>query len=247
VSEPVLLVEDRGPVRILRMNRPDKLNALNFALTEDLVGAFEAVDADPAVRAVVFTGNGRAFSAGADRREFALLTAENGALVEQRAELTTRLHGLIPACRVPVIAAVNGYAMGGGAGLAAACDYVLVAEGARIAYPELSHGIVAAVVMTALVKDAGRKAAFDLVATGRMVEADEMVRLGLATRTVPLESLLSEALAVAELLAGCDPQAMSETKRLLHKVADLSLAEGLGEGRRTNARMRSFRSAGPAA
>jgi enoyl-CoA hydratase/carnithine racemase len=247
MSEAVLTIEDVGAVRILRMNRPDKLNALNFALTEALVQAIGDIDADEDVRAAILTGEGRAFSAGADRREFALLTPENNSLVEQRAELTTRLHAAIPSCRVPIVAAVNGYAMGGGAGLATACDYVIAADVARIAYPELSHGIVAAVVMTALVKDVGRKVAFDLVSTGRQVDAQEMMRLGLANRVVPLDALMPEALRAAELMAGFDARAMVETKRLLQRVADLSLSEGLQEGRKVNARMRAFRTPGGSA
>lgn len=244
MGEAVLLTDDCGPVRILRMNRPDKLNALDFALTDALVRSFEAIEADEAVRAVILTGEGRAFSAGADRREFAQLTSENIDLVEQRAELTTRLHAAIPSCRVPVVAAVNGYAMGGGAGLATACDYVVAADTARVAYPELSHGIVAAVVMTALVKDAGRKVAFDLVSTGRQIDAEEMVRLGLANKAVPADQLMPEALQIAALIAEFNAAAVAETKRLLHRVADLSLIEGLQEGRKVNARMRGFRDPG---
>ena len=241
MNEPVLKVEDRGAVRIFRINRPGKLNALNFELTEALVGAFEAVGDDQDVRAVVLTGEGRAFCAGADRSEFDRLTPDNQTLVESRAELTTRLHAIIPACRVPVIAAVNGFALGGGGGLALACDYVIVSEAVKLGFPELTHGVVAAIVMAALVRDVGRKAAFDLVATGRHVQAEEAVRLGLANAVATPDMLLPEALRVAELLAGYEPLAVAETKRLLHTVADLSLSDGLSEGRMSNARMRAFR------
>lgn len=243
MAEQVLLSEDRDGVRLLTMNRPDKLNALNFALTEALVAAFEAVEHDTAIRAVLLTGAGRAFCAGADTSEFRDLTPANRELVERRAALTTRLHAIVPQLRLPVIALVNGHAMGGGAGLALACDHVLAADSAIFAYPEVKHGIVAAIVMASLVRQVGRKIAFDLVATGRRVDAAEARTLGLVNRVVPAAALLDEGRALAATMAGFDPQAMTETKRLLQAVADLPLQEGLELGRQTNARMRGFAAA----
>ena len=240
MDEPVLKVEDRGAVRLVTMNRPAKRNALDFALTEALVAAFAEADADHAVRCVVLTGAGRAFCAGADRTEFADLTPKNEARVEERAALTMRLHAMIPQCRPPVVAAVNGFAMGGGAGLALACDQVVAGRSARLAYPELGHGLVAAVVMASLVRDAGRKLAFDLLASGRWMEPGEMHRRGLASAVVDDELLLDEAMQVAGRVAGYSPEAVAATKRLLQEVADLGLQEGLDRGRQTNARMRAF-------
>src|SRR5580698_3511965 len=120
-----VLVEDRGAVRVLTMNRPDKLNALNFALTRALIDALGAAGEDGHVGCVVLTGAGRAFCAGADVDEFKMLTPDNTDLVEERARLTATLHGLFPRLNIPVITAVNGYAMGGGAGLALAGDLTI--------------------------------------------------------------------------------------------------------------------------
>ncbi|MEQ8349671.1 MAG: enoyl-CoA hydratase/isomerase family protein [Sneathiellaceae bacterium] len=241
MAPTVLLSEDRDGVRHLTMNRPDKLNALDFALTEALVAAFEAADADRNVRAVVLTGAGRGFCAGADTTEFKDLTPANQDLVERRAALTGRLHAVVPQMRMPVIALVNGFAMGGGAGLALACDHVLAADNAVFGYPEVRHGIVAAIVMASLVRQVGRKIAFDLVATGRRIDAAEAARLGLVNRVVPAASLAGEGAAVAATMAGHAPQAMEATKKLLQAVADLPLLDGLELGRQTNARMRGFR------
>jgi len=243
ITEDVLLSEDRGGVRLLTMNRADKLNALNFALTEALVAAFEAVEADETVRAVILTGKGRGFCAGADTSEFRQLTPENQGLVEQRAALTMRLHAAIPQCRVPVIGAVNGFALGGGSGLALACDYVIAADTARFGYPEVKHGIVAAIVLPSLVRQVGRKIAFDLVASGRQVPAAEAAELRMINRVVAPDALLEVAWDYATEIAGYSPVAMAETKRLLQATADLGLHEGLELGREANARMRAFREA----
>src|SRR5690606_29611917 len=217
----VLAVRDIGGVRVLTMNRADKLNALNFALTEALVTALEAADADPEVRAVVLTGEGRGFCAGADTSEFKELTPDNAARVEQRSKLTGRLHSIIPQMQTPVIGAVNGFAMGGGAGLALACDYVIADETAIFAYPEVRHGIVAAIVMASLVKHVGRKAAFGLVTTGRKVGAAEALALGLASECVPAGQAVARAIELAGEMAAAAPIAVSASKRLLHSVADI--------------------------
>lgn len=246
MTKPVLLAEDREGVRVLTLNRPHKLNALSFALTEALVAGLKAAEADPAVRAVVLTGAGRAFCAGADTSEFKDLTPANRDLVERRAKLTSGLHGMVPRLAVPVIAAVNGFALGGGSGLALACDYVLASEQAVFGYPELKHGIVAAIVMPSLVRQVGRKVAFDLVATGRRVPAEEARALGLANRMVAPAALLDEARALAAVIAGHDPVAMAETKRLLQAAADLPLHDGLELGRAVNERMRGFAAERPA-
>lgn len=240
-EDPVVLDDTADGVRIITLNRADKLNALNFALTEGLVAALKAADADDSVRAVVITGAGRGFCAGADTREFAVLTPDNQDLVERRAALTTELQGLVKQMGKPVIAAVNGYAMGGGAGLAISCDLVLAGESARFGYPEVKHGIVAAIVMAGLVEHVGRKAAFELVATGRTVHAEEALALGLVNRVLPDAQLLDEARTLALSLAAHPVNAMQATKRIFHQVAELPFSEGLKLGQQLNARMRAFR------
>ena len=130
--------------------------------------------------------------------------------------------------------------MGGGAGLAIAADLAVMAEGAKIGYPEPKHGIVAAIVMANLVRQVGRKAAFELVSLGEPVDAQQALRLGMVNRVVPLDQLMEEALWLAEKLAAVKRPAMAETKRLFHEVADLALAPALERGRDTNRRMRNF-------
>jgi enoyl-CoA hydratase/carnithine racemase len=240
-QDALILCETKHGVQTLTLNRPDKLNALNFALTQALVDALKAADSDPDVRAVVVTGAGRGFCAGADTREFATLTPDNQGLVEQRAALTTELQGLGKRMSKPVIAAVNGFAMGGGAGLALSCDLALASPDAKFGYPEVKHGIVAAIVMAGLVEHVGRKAAFELVATGRTVLADEARALGLINRVVPAVDLLNEAHQLAENLAAHPVNAMRATKQIFHEVAELPFGEGLKRGQALNARMRAFR------
>lgn len=241
-EEHVVLTGTDNGVRTITLNRPDKLNALNFALTEGLVAALKAADADEQVRAVIVTGAGRGFCAGADTSEFKILTPDNQALVERRAALTTELQGLVKRMSKPVIAAVNGYAMGGGSGLAISCDLVLISDQARFGYPEVKHGIVAAIVMAGLVEHVGRKAAFDLVATGRTVMADEAVQLGLANRIVAGDMLLEQANQLAGTLAAHPQSAMQATKKIFHQVSELPFSEGLRLGQQLNAQMRAFRS-----
>lgn len=240
-EEHVVLTGTDNGVRTITLNRPDKLNALNFALTEGLVAALKAADADEQVRAVIVTGAGRGFCAGADTSEFKILTPDNQALVERRAALTTELQGLVKRMSKPVIAAVNGYAMGGGSGLAISCDLVLISDQARFGYPEVKHGIVAAIVMAGLVEHVGRKAAFDLVATGRTVMADEAVQLGLANRIVSGDQLLEQANHLAGTLAAHPQSAMQATKKIFHQVSELPFSEGLRLGQQLNAQMRAFR------
>jgi len=233
-----LLIENRGPVRILTMNRPEKRNALNQALTQGLLDALRTADADESVGAVVLTGAGQGFCAGADLGEFKELGA--GLAAEDRAELTMQLHLVFSGIRVPVVSAINGHAMGGGAGLALAADLAVMAEGAKLGYPEPKHGIVAAIVMANLVRQVGRKAAFELVSLGEPVDAQQALRLGMVNRVVPLSKLMDESLSLAEKLAAVKREAMAETKRLFHEVADLPLAAALERGRDTNKRMRNF-------
>nr|WP_315437693.1 enoyl-CoA hydratase/isomerase family protein [uncultured Pseudomonas sp.] len=237
----VVLRETRDGVQTLTLNRPDKLNALNFALTEGLVQALKEADADPSVRVVIVTGAGRGFCAGADTREFAVLTPDNQSLVERRAALTTELQGLVKQMSKPVIAAVNGYAMGGGSGLALSCDLALAGESARFGYPEVKHGIVAAIVMAGLVEHVGRKAAFDLVATGRTLDAREAHQLGMVNRVVADADLLAEVQKLAQQIAAHPVQAMQATKGIFHRVTELPFSEGLKIGQQLNAQMRAFR------
>lgn len=236
-----LLTEDRGAVRILTMNRPGKRNALNTALTRALLAGLRAADAAQGVACVVLTGAGQAFSAGADLSEFKDLTPDKRHLVEARAEMTMQLHLAFSKMAKPVVTAINGAAMGGGAGLAIAGDMAVMAEGAQLGYPETRHGIVAAIVMANLVRQAGRKAAFELVALGEPLTSQQALAIGLVNRVVPDADLLAESFVVAEKLSKIKPEALRATKQLFHEVADLPLEEALKRGREANKRMRGYR------
>jgi len=237
-SVPVLLVEDRGAVRVLTMNRPEKRNALNADLTKALFENLKEADQAEGVGCVVLTGAGQGFCAGADLTEFKSLQDPRAA--EERAELTMQLHLAFTRISKPIVAAINGAAMGGGAGLAIAADIAVMAAGAKLGYPEAKHGIVAAIVMANLVRQVGRKAAFELVALGEPIGAERALELGMVNRVVTGEELMPQALAYAEKLAAMAPAARMETKRLFHEVADLPLAAALERGRDTNRRMRNF-------
>jgi len=233
-----LLIENRAAVRILTMNRPEKRNALNFELAKGLLDALKDADADESVGALVLTGAGQGFCAGADLSEFKELGT--GLAAEERAELTMQLHLIFSKMRLPVVSAINGHAMGGGAGLAIAADLAVMAEGAKLGYPEPKHGIVAAIVMANLVRQVGRKAAFELVSLGEPVDAQRALQLGMVNRVCSLQDLMPTAISLAEKLAAVKRPAMSETKRLFHEVADLALTPALERGRDTNKRMRNF-------
>lgn len=240
-----LLTETRGAVRILTLNRPDKLNALNGELTAALLAALDAADRDASVRALVLTGAGRAFCAGADTSEFSTFTADNPEAVAARADLTMRLHMAFPRLSKPIVAAARGHAAGGGAGLCLACDLVVASPTLKLGYPETKHNIVAALVMTGLVRQLGPKKAFELVSLGAPLSADQALALHLVNRVVPDEQLLDEAVALATQLAAVEPAAMRATKELFYRVAELPYDEAMRAGRDLNVKMRSFRKAAP--
>ena len=227
-----LLIEDKGAVRIVTLNRPQKRNALDSALSRALLEALRGADADEGVRCVVLTGAGQGFCAGADLSEFKGLSDPQAA--ETRAELTMHLHLVFSKMITPVVTAINGAAMGGGAGLAIAGDLAVMAQGAKLGYPETKH------VMANLVRQVGRKAAFELVSLGEPIGAQRALELGMVNRVVPEKKLMAEALALAEKLAAVATPAMAHTKSLFYEVADLPLAEALEKGRDANKRMRNF-------
>lgn len=237
----VLLREDHGAVRVLTLNRPDKLNALDTALTRGLRDALDEADHDPAVRAVVLTGAGRGFCSGADLGEFSTLTPDNPGPVLERAALTSSLQTRMQELSVPVVAAVRGVAVGGGAGLAIGADMTVVGEDLKFGYPELRHSIVPALVMTGLVRHLGRKLAFDLVSTGRLLTAAEAAGYGLVNRVVAPDEVVQAALEIAEGWAAVEPRAIAAAKDLFYRVADLPTGAAMRAGQDVNALMRGFR------
>ncbi|AXB41150.1 enoyl-CoA hydratase/isomerase family protein [Amycolatopsis albispora] len=235
----VLLSEDHGAVRVLTLNRPDKLNALDTALTRALSEALAAADRE--ARAVVLTGSGRGFCAGADLGEFSSLTPDQPDAVLERAALTARLQTQMQRMSVPVVAAVRGAAVGGGAGLAIGADMTVAGTDLKFGYPELKHSIVPALVMTGLVRHLGRKLAFELVSTGRLLTAAEAAEHGLVNRVVEPDQVVEAALEVARQWAEVEPRAIAAAKDLFYRVADLPTDAAMRAGQDVNALMRGFR------
>jgi enoyl-CoA hydratase len=236
-----IIVEGKGAVRIIRMNRPDKLNALNTELTQGLLDALNATDGDDAVRAVVLAGEGKGFCAGADLSEFKDLTPDQQHRVLARADLTCRLQSKLQEMKKPVVSAVQGAAVGGGAGLAIGCDMMVAGADLKFGYPELKHDIVPALVMTGLQRQLGRKAAFEMVSLGRLIGAEEAQALGLANRVVRTDAVVDTALEIANQWAKANPMAMAAAKALFYRVADLPFDAAMAAGRDVNALMRGFR------
>ncbi|GAB2813088.1 enoyl-CoA hydratase/isomerase family protein [Streptomyces daliensis] len=237
----VLLVEDRGPVRVLTLNRPDKLNALDTALTRALDDALTAAEEDGEVRAVVLTGAGRGFCSGADLSEFSSLTPGQPDAVLERAALTARLQTRMQQMGTPVVAAAHGAAVGGGAGLVVGADMTVVGTDLKFGYPELRHSIVPALVMTGLQRQFSRKLAFELVSTGRLLSAAEAAEHGLANRVVEPDQVVDAALEIAERWAAVEPRALRAAKELFYRVADLPTEAAMRAGQDVNALMRGFR------
>lgn len=244
-KEPVLLTEDRGAVRIITLNRPSKLNALNSELTQALVDALEAADADDSIRSVVLAGAGRGFCAGADLAEFAELTPAQQHKVSERAELTARLQMLPQQLTKPIISVVQGPAVGGGAGLAIGCDMMIAASTLKFGYPEIKHSIVPALVMTGMQRQIGRKLAFELISTGRLLTAQEVLAIGLANEICEPAEALERGIQIATSWTKAQPEAMGAIKELFYRVADLPFEAAMRAGRDANTIMRGFRERTP--
>jgi methylglutaconyl-CoA hydratase len=234
-----LEVRRDGPVLSLVLARPAKRNALSLPLIEALHDALAAAELDAEVRVVTLRGEGPDFCAGADLQEL-LASADREPAENERDAL--RLGALLARLRTlprPVVAIVHGRALAGGAGLATACDIVVAAESSRFGYPEMERGFVPAMVMALLRRLVGEKAAFELVATGRVVGALEAHALGLVTRVVPDERLQAEAGELVARLASASPSAMHLTKKLFYELDGRSFEEGIALGARVNALART--------
>lgn len=244
MSEPILSRTD-GAIRYLTLNRPDKLNALNAALTSALAAALRAAEDDPAVAVVVLAGAGRAFCAGADlggeARADAAPRPPTAREISARLDSTVRFYGTIQRMDTPVIAAVHGYALGGGANLAVSCDLVVAADNAVFGYPEVKLGMAAAGVAPTLVHQIGRKAAFELLTLCEHIDAQRALAIGMVNRVVPVAELETTAAALAERLAGFDADALRLTKQLIRRAADLTFAQALEAGRDIGLAMQLFR------
>lgn len=216
-------VETRGRVGWITLDRPEALNALNAQLMHELVAAATAFDADPAIGAIVVTGSEKAFAAGADIKEMESKTSVEWLVDDPFGEWPR-----FAAIRTPVIAAVSGYALGGGCELAMMCDIIVAADSARFGQPEITLGVIPGIGGTQrLVRAVGAYKAADMVLTGRMLRADEAERIGLISRVVPADALLEEAASMAETIASRSLPSLYAAKAALDAALETSLAEGL--------------------
>jgi enoyl-CoA hydratase len=220
----LILPETHGPVLVLRLNRPEALNALNLALMQALAAALTAADADPAVRCIVLTGSDKAFAAGADVREMQAKTyAEAFAqdIFGPQAAAISRI-------RKPIIAAVSGYCLGGGCELAMLCDFILCSDNARFGQPEVNLGIIPGMGGSQrLTRAVGKSKAMEMVLTGRMMDAAEAERAGLVSRVIPMADLLAEAVKTATTIAAKSALAVMAAKEAVNRSQETALSEGL--------------------
>ncbi|MEA2545975.1 MAG: enoyl-CoA hydratase [Chloroflexota bacterium] len=216
-------------VALITLDRPDVLNALSLDLLDELAAILDRLDADPGCRAIVLTGSGtRAFAAGADIRELARQTTV-GLLAENRFAVWDR----IAAVRTPLIAAVRGFALGGGCELAMSCDIIVAAEDATFGQPEINLGVMPGAGGTQrLTRAIGKARAMDLILTGRTIGAVEAERIGLVSRVVAPDSTLDEAIELAKRIAAQAPVAVLAAKEAIKQADELPLSAGLQHERR---------------
>lgn len=226
---PVVTTEKRGRVAILTVSRPEALNAVNAAVREGLAQAAENLEADPDIGCVVLTGAGdKAFIAGADIREMSDKSYMDMFLSDAISVLDR-----FASIRIPVIAAVNGFALGGGCEIAMMCDFIIASENARFGQPEIKLGVIPGWGGTQrLVRAIGKAKAFDLILTGRMMDAREAESCGLVARVVPHAKLMEEALAAANTIAAFSRPAVLVAKEAANRAFESSLAEGIRFERR---------------
>lgn len=223
-----LLVETRGAVGVITLNRPQALNALNSALIGELNQAVAAFEADDAIGAIVITGSEKAFAAGADIKEM-----QSRNYVDAYLEDFLTSWDKLAQCRKPVIAAVAGYALGGGCELAMMCDVIIAADTAKFGQPEIALGVMPGAGGTQrLTRAVGKSKAMDMVLTGRMMEAEEAERSGLVSRIVPAKDLLAESLKVADKIAAMSRPATIMAKESVNRAYETTLAEGVRFERR---------------
>ena len=229
MSLKTLIVERHEAVTLIRLNRPEALNALNGQLMDEMTTVLDEAEADAAVRCVVITGSDRAFAAGADIKEMA---SKSYAEVFTE-EFITRNWERVTRCRKPVIAAVAGYALGGGCELAMMCDFIIAADNARFGQPEINLGVIPGAGGTQrLTRFAGKSKAMDMVLTARMMDAAEAERCGLVSRVVPLAELISTAMEAAQKIAALSPSSVMIAKELVNSAYETPLSQGVKMERR---------------
>ncbi|MDP1626099.1 enoyl-CoA hydratase [Parvibaculum sp.] len=224
-----ILVEKKGAVGIVTLNRPDALNALNKALMDELTLALDEYEADDDVHCIVITGSQKAFAAGADIKEMqpkSYMDVYKEDFITANWERATR-------CRKPVIAAVAGYALGGGCELAMMCDFIIAGDNAKFGQPEIKLGVMPGAGGTQrLTRFVGKSKAMEMCLTGRMMDAEEAERSGLVSRVVPAGELMDEVLKVAQTVAGMSLPIAMMTKESVNRAYETTLSEGVRFERR---------------
>jgi enoyl-CoA hydratase len=222
-----ILTERRGRVALITLNRPEALNALNLALMHEVVAAAEEFDADPGIGAIVLTGSAKAFAAGVDIKEMADQTV-----------LGIESSGLsgwdrLAAVRTPLLAAVSGFALGGGCELAMLCDILIASDTAKFGQPEIKLGVIPGLGGSQrLTRAVGKALAMDMVLTGRTIDAAEALQAGIAARVVPADRLLDEAMEAAETIAGMSLPIAMLAKEAVNAAYETTLSSGLRFERR---------------
>jgi enoyl-CoA hydratase len=218
-----ILVERRGRVGLVTLNRPEALNALNKATLDELVAAVSAMDTDPEVGAVVITGSGKAFAAGADIKEM----ASKGYREMYDADWFRGWEDLTR-LRIPLIAAVSGFALGGGCELAMMCDFIIAGDNAKFGQPEINLGVLPGMGGSQrLARAVGKAKAMDMILTGRFIGAEEAERSGLVARVVPAADTVEEALKAAEVIASKSKPAAMLAKEAVSAAFETGLAQGV--------------------
>jgi enoyl-CoA hydratase len=223
-----ILVEQRDRVGIITLNRPKVLNALNQKLTEELLAAAETFDRDPAIGCIVITGSEKAFAAGADINEM-----QDQSFIDMYASDWFSVWDRLAAVRTPLVAAVAGFALGGGCELAMICDVILAADTAKFGQPEIKLGVMPGIGGSQrLTRFVGKAKAMEMCLTGRMMDAAEAERSGLVSRVIPAAELLADALKTAETIASMSLPITMMTKESINRSYETTLTEGIRFERR---------------
>ena len=224
-----IILEAHGKVTVIRLNRPQAMNALSPDLTKELAQALDQLEADPNTAVVILTGNEKAFAAGAD-----IKAMKNWSYMDVYIKDFITVHWeRITAFRKPTIAAVSGFALGGGCELAMMCDFIIAADNAKFGQPEINLGIIPGAGGTQrLTRFIGKSKAMEMVLTGRMMDAQEAERSGLVSRVVPLDQLMKEALDAAQKIAGMSLPIAMMAKESVNRAYETTLSEGIRFERR---------------